>query len=753
MSRHKKEQLNRCLDPRKFEVCVPLDCLMWREGVGSGEEIGREVEESIEKAGEFAERDLSRQEKESLSRWNGYRKKLRRAAGRSSCQGFEFCWIPGPDPRLGIKLRGRCAVEHAKRVHARLRRQLLRFKDVSAVDVGFAVWERRKRFINLLSIRVHVAKKHPLRYLHREGLPDFTNPMYAFDCETVSKCFDEATGPAGRIDRKEVCRELSKYHGLPTDCLDDWIRRMGRHHHCSSYPIPGVTQEDLSHHVSWLCREESCWIDFGSSKPREHDCSGEPRPYCRLAICGVPLDIIDARYFPSVQHSGGDDADGVFVGPLETARELDDGEQLLTGRGRVNPLVGGVSIGTLGGRAGTLGTIVWDRTDGSPCVLSNWHVLAGNGRAQVGQPTFQPAIFDGGTEKDTIAHLKRWHLGELGDAALAELDGGRNFASGEILGMWHPVSGYQRPELNLEIRKWGRTTGFTEGFVDGVCLATNIDYGGGFIRHFENQFHIAPLFAGDDVSQMGDSGSLVLTSYSLDELQEDRRNLGDISRAVIHSSRPGGPWDRFRNCVKRAGDEVEALAEECRDFLRQEGSYIPGAAGLFQEFQELVSREIDVGRLKAGARAAKLVPRTSPLDTGALREILDELLGSWLEENGIDSEKTRKEKEKTENTKVRNVYFAVGLIFAGDTPGSPFGEFALASDLEPLADDLRFSLRPVFEPRSSFRELRRRPGGRGGRRDSDASDGRQPGEAGADSRGSGPQPEGEPLRVGPGGGG
>ena len=69
----------------------------------------------------------------------------------------------------------------------------------------------------------------------------------------------------------------------------------------------------------------------------------------------------------------------------------------------------------------------------------------------------------------------------------------------------------------------------------------------------------------------------------------------------------------------------------------------------------------------------------------------------------------RSQDRDEENRNTNRAYYAVGMLFAGDTPGSPFGEFAVASDIEELSKELRFSLRPVFEPRSSFRELRVRP--------------------------------------------
>jgi hypothetical protein len=93
------------------------------------------------------------------------------------------------------------------------------------------------------------------------------------------------------------------------------------------------------------------------------------------------------------------------------------------------------------------------------------------------------------------------------------------------------------------------------------------------------------------------------------------------------------------------------------------------------------------------------------------------------------------------------------MIFAGDTPGSPFGEFAVASELSKLEEKLRFSLRPVFEPRSGFRELRERPPrrGRGGRAGRSGS-GLSPGEQSADPRGGGPQPDLEPAQSSAGSG-
>ncbi|MCP3960412.1 MAG: hypothetical protein GY719_21415 [bacterium] len=411
-------------------------------------------------------------------------------------------------------LRGEFAVAHACRVHEKIHRQILGLEQVSAVDVGFAIGERQAKFWDFLAIRIHVNRKLPPELLVRAGISNLSNPAYVLDAEAIASALADGSRPGakqypdcrGRASYKKLT-ELLRYElksKKQTRRNDKALLREVRR-----YPINGVRRGDLS----IFCTPEFC--------------SNSTLENVRLCICGVPIDLINALYSPSINHPGGDADSGVFAEPMRRTNQLDNDENLLISRGRVNPLVGGVSIGSVTGQAGTLGTIVWDRVDGTPCILSNWHVLAATATAQVGQPTYQPALFDGGTEEDVVAHLKRWTLGEEGDAAIAELSGRRHYASGEILGLWHPISGYVPPELNLEVRKWGRTTGFTQGFIDGIHLAINIDYGGGVIRYFKNQFHIAPLYRSEDVSQVGDSGSLVFTSLRPTDLRQNLTKLCD----------------------------------------------------------------------------------------------------------------------------------------------------------------------------------------------------------------------------------
>lgn len=795
-------KLNRALDPQRFKVTVSTKCRLILDDY----------------AGEC------RTDCPHRSEGNEACMKCRLRAYLESL-GVYPCKDSEGHCKCCYTLRGSDAIQHARRVHAKIRRQLLRYEDVNAVDVGFAVKESEKRFENLLAIRIHVGRKQPVDALRRKGHPSFTTVVTpSFRGRGDGERGPGWPGPSWYYPLSGVGRsDISFVPALPpgaateaggrgSGCCDDQPRKEksgdgddpSRHCHCCEccgrccYHIC-----DRCRHCCYCCAcpHQEAAGDEGSAEktgrkkggpaddhhhhhyccgPKCRRCKGHEGPecgWCRLAICGVPIDIIEANYFPAVRYPGGESGEGVFVDPLSSSNRIQDDELLLTGRGRISPLVGGVSVGSRDRVAGTLSTVVWDETDGSPCVLGNWHVLAGTA-AEAGQPCYQPAPFDGGGgPDDVVGHLKRWHLGDLGDAAIAELDGSRHFASGEVLGLWHPVSGCQPPELNLEIRKWGRTTGFTEGFVDGIGLSTSIDYGNNLIRRFEDQFHIAPLYPGQNVSQTGDSGALVVTSYDLDDLEV-------IARGMLRKE----PSELKKHLKDLVGcdkiDDVEELASKVRQLLDcyrrrccedrevARGSGQDGLAGDSQGGPGLVTGypspagsgcvsellEECRRRITGCCPPCPESPEADPVpeakaSQAAANKLSDfeALLCSLLEQYGIDVDKFLSEKKDKKNRRARNVYYAVGMIFAGDTPGSPFGEFALASDVGRLAKDLRFSLRPTFEPRSSFRKLRSRPPGRGGYGQGRIGTARVPGGLGSDPRGQGPQPDPEPAQSSTGG--
>ncbi len=79
-------------------------------------------------------------------------------------------------------------------------------------------------------------------------------------------------------------------------------------------------------------------------------------------------------------------------------------------RDRYRPIIpSGVSIGHYKVTAGTLGTIVKDKTSGELFLLSNNHVLANSNDALVNDPILQPAAMDSGQNPaDVVAKLERF---------------------------------------------------------------------------------------------------------------------------------------------------------------------------------------------------------------------------------------------------------------------------------------------------------------------------------------------------------
>jgi endonuclease G len=263
-----------------------------------------------------------------------------------------------------------------------------------------------------------------------------------------------------------------------------WLRR------------PGVTAVDVGYKISdnELTDQLSVRVHVKRKIPVEaiekHEIFSTPEAPEKLG--DFPIDVIEAEYGPSQ--------------PLEVL-----GAEAVNRRSRVNPLIGGISVGHPQVTAGTLGAIVWDTNDGEVCLLSNWHVLCGSPSCSAGDPTYQPGVYDGGTAADTVAELKRWHLNEHADAAIAKLNGARSHSQ-DILDL-SPITGIDtNPILGLNVHKSGRTTAVTRGIIDGVSASVTIDYGGGVVQTFHDQLHIVPRppwpAVDYEVSKGGDSGSV-----------------------------------------------------------------------------------------------------------------------------------------------------------------------------------------------------------------------------------------------------
>lgn len=225
--------------------------------------------------------------------------------------------------------------------------------------------------------------------------------------------------------------------------------------------------------------------------------------------------------------------DVVLTGPIRAQVSRTD---------RFRPAPGGVSIGHRDITAGTLGCLV--KKNGVIHILSNNHVLANSNNAEIGDPILQPGAADGGRyPQDHIANLaafipisisglpsdcpigsgvasllngvaaamgsrtrlqviRQQATENLVDAAIARPLNDAD-VSDEILEIG-TISGLGAGELDMAIKKSGRTTGFTTGVIQQVDVTVNVQYGAGQIATFSDQ-----LMAGA-MSQGGDSGSAVL---------------------------------------------------------------------------------------------------------------------------------------------------------------------------------------------------------------------------------------------------
>lgn len=237
------------------------------------------------------------------------------------------------------------------------------------------------------------------------------------------------------------------------------------------------------------------------------------------------------------------------VGNLETdVVEIGEIRLLDQRKTRMRPAQPGISVGHPKITAGTFGALVKDARTGEPLILSNNHILANStngrdGRAEIGDPIFQPGPYDGGKSEDTIAHLLRFvpvateyqqsscpiskRMATLGNAVLSsirpdyrlqfvKLNDAPNLVDCAVAKPVSPklispeivdiglVRGVADVKLGETLRKSGRTSGLTTGQVTALAATLRVEMHTGVFALFRDQI-VAGL-----KSQGGDSGSLVL---------------------------------------------------------------------------------------------------------------------------------------------------------------------------------------------------------------------------------------------------
>lgn len=210
----------------------------------------------------------------------------------------------------------------------------------------------------------------------------------------------------------------------------------------------------------------------------------------------VPTDVIQRNYEPD------------FKIVAEAAP--------ITRKSRIDPIVPGISVANKKVTAGTIGGIVFDRQDGTPYILSNWHVLNGP-LGKIGDEIVQPGPFDDNrVQLNHVGKLVRSHLGTAGDCAIASIED-RTFAQ-EILDLGVKVEKLGEPELGDKVIKSGRTTGVTHGIVTRIHTIAKIDYGEPTGEQAVGGFEIGPdsdnFPDNGEISMGGDSGAFWLFKAS-----------------------------------------------------------------------------------------------------------------------------------------------------------------------------------------------------------------------------------------------
>ncbi len=242
-----------------------------------------------------------------------------------------------------------------------------------------------------------------------------------------------------------------------------------------------------------------------------------PRDILPESVNGVPTDVIEsapaftlARKRPSKSKPADAKVAATSASPCTTRR-----------RERQRPIVGGISAAHHDITAGTIAclcrsTQVGDDPD-DVFVLSNNHVFAAVNLGATGDDLYQPGPADGGSSGDHFADLHRYVPIQVGQSSNNSVDA----AIGRLLlGVEYEIEvcsigaviGTARAEEDMEVRKHGRTTGYTEGFVSNVSYDALVGMdpaNPSVVALFTDQMRIEATPPHAAIGLGGDSGSLV----------------------------------------------------------------------------------------------------------------------------------------------------------------------------------------------------------------------------------------------------
>lgn len=188
---------------------------------------------------------------------------------------------------------------------------------------------------------------------------------------------------------------------------------------------------------------------------------------------------------------------------------------------RQRPMVAGISVAHKNVTAGTIAYFCRSVKAGDDpnkiYVLSNNHVLADVNNAEIGDDIYQPGPIDGGIPvANKIARLHRFVRINLSgqnrvDAAIGELLGGVSVT--RRMCKIGRITGVGQAEEDMQVRKHGRTTGYTEGVVtdESIDALIGMDHNNpNIVARFTNQMRIERVAPHPAIGLGGDSGSLVV---------------------------------------------------------------------------------------------------------------------------------------------------------------------------------------------------------------------------------------------------
>ncbi|MEU3620562.1 DNA/RNA non-specific endonuclease [Streptomyces sp. NPDC006872] len=290
----------------------------------------------------------------------------------------------------------------------------------------------------------------------------------------------------------------SKKNGSSEAKLVGSLRRYIRARGPELLEDPNVTSVGIGRKITGGRRGQQVVLQFtvaSKAEPEALEALGTTPIPESVTVDGVevPTDVIERSYEPH----------------FRTVAEVESPAR----KTRLDPIEPGVSVGLAGSvrpSAGTIGAIVFDKADGTPYVLSNWHVLNGPEGA-LGDEIAQPGPHDDNrVRRNRLGVLKRSHLGVAGDCAISTIED-RGFVQ-EIFELGVVPGELGEPDLDDKVVKSGRTTGVTHGIVRRIDTIAKIDYRGRVGVKTIGCFEIGPdpanPAADAEISRPGDSGAL-----------------------------------------------------------------------------------------------------------------------------------------------------------------------------------------------------------------------------------------------------